>query len=263
MLSKVATYETQYSVSSGNNYQVPLQEYNGSFFTDNYTYEVVAKNNSLSSNNVATAIFVSKGSNNGYELVELDNMSKTGANPKFVLDSKGRPSISTFSPQSATQDISVIYTKYLGSASTINTTKSLIEQTASSIELQVKKLTAETEYNNILLNSDFSSGWEGWINVDPQYSIVDKNTFGITLPDAITNKNKKYNTVKMTYNKNTNYPSVFSNFISVGKGQEVAIGEHLTLTCYAYIPSSSKGKLTGNIYIEFAGYYEKTKNQTQ
>ncbi|WRN66235.1 hypothetical protein UM550_09110 [Staphylococcus aureus] len=257
MLSKVATYETQYSVSSGNNYQVPLQEYNGSFFTDNYTYEVVAKNNSLSSNNVATAIFVSKGSNNGYELVELDNMSKTGANPKFVLDSKGRPSISTFSPQSATQDISVIYTKYLGSASTINTTKSLIEQTASSIELQVKKLTAETEYNNILLNSDFSSGWEGWINVDPQYSIVDKNTFGITLPDAITNKNKKYNTVKMTYNKNTNYPSVFSNFISVGKGQEVAIGEHLTLTCYAYIPSSSKGKLTGNIYIEFAGYYEK------
>ncbi|HDA7225469.1 TPA: hypothetical protein O5T30_001088 [Staphylococcus aureus] len=257
LLSKVATYETQYSVSSGNNYQVPLQEYNGSFFTDNYTYEVVAKNNSLSSNNVATAIFVSKGSNNGYELVELDNMPKTGANPKFVLDSKGRPSISTFSPQSATQDISVIYTKYLGSASTINTTKSLIEQTASSIELQVKKLTAETEYNNILLNSDFSSGWEGWINVDPQYSIVDKNTFGITLPDAITNKNKKYNTVKMTYNKNTNYPSVFSNFISVGKGQEVAIGEHLTLTCYAYIPSSSKGKLTGNIYIEFAGYYEK------
>lgn len=256
-LSKVATYETQYSVSSGNNYQVPLQEYNGSFFTDNYTYEVVAKNNSLSSNNVATAIFVSKGSNNGYELVELDNMSKTGANPRFVLDSKGRPSISTFSPQSTTQDISVIYTKYLGSASAINTTKSLIEQTASSIELQVKKLTAETEYNNILLNSDFSSGWEGWINVDPQYSIVDKNTFGITLPDAITNKNKKYNTVKMTYNKNTNYPSVFSNFISVGKGQEVAIGEHLTLTCYAYIPSSSKGKLTGNIYIEFAGYYEK------
>lgn len=256
-LSKVATYETQYSVSSGNNYQVPLQEYNGSFFTDNYTYEVVAKNNSLSSNNVATAIFVSKGSNNGYELVELDNISKTGANPKFVLDSKGRPSISTFSPQSTTQDISVIYTKYLGSASAINTTKSLIEQTASSIELQVKKLTAETEYNNILLNSDFSSGWEGWINVDPQYSIVDKNTFGITLPDTITNKNKKYNTVKMTYNKNTNYPSVFSNFISVGKGQEVAIGEHLTLTCYAYIPSSSKGKLTGNIYIEFAGYYEK------
>ncbi|OHQ28942.1 hypothetical protein HMPREF2548_05235 [Staphylococcus sp. HMSC067G10] len=257
LLSKVATYETQYSVSSGNNYQVPLQEYNGSFFTDNYTYEVVAKNNSLSSNNVATAIFVSKGSNNGYELVELDNMSKTGANPKFVLDSKGRPSISTFSPQSATQDISVIYTKYLGSASAINTTKSLIEQTASSIELQVKKLTAETEYNNILLNSDFSSGWEGWIYNDSQYTIVDKNTFGITLPDAITNKNKKYNTVKMTYNKNTNYPSVFSNFISVGKGQEVAIGEHLTLTCYAYIPSSSKGKLTGNIYIEFAGYYEK------
>lgn len=256
-LSKVATYETQYNVSSGTNYQIPLQEYNGSFFTDNYTYEVVAKNNSLSSNNVATAIFVSKGSNNGYELVELDNMSKTGANPRFVLDSKGRPSISTFSPQSTTQDISVIYTKYLGSASAINTTKSLIEQTASSIELQVKKLTAETEYNNILLNSDFSSGWEGWINVDPQYSIVDKNTFGITLPDAITNKNKKYNTVKMTYNKNTNYPSVFSNFISVGKGQEVAIGEHLTLTCYAYIPSSSKGKLTGNIYIEFAGYYEK------
>ncbi len=256
-LSKVATYETQYSVSSGSNYQIPLQEYNGSFFTDNYTYEVVAKNNSLSSNNVATAIFVSKGSNNGYELVELDNMSKTGANPKFVLDSKGRPSISTFSPQSATQDISVIYTKYLGSASAINTTKSLIEQTASSIELQVKKLTAETEYNNILLNSDFSSGWEGWIYVDPQYSIVDKNTFGITLPDPITNKNKKYNTVKMTYNKNTNYPSVFSNFISVGKGQEVAIGEHLTLTCYVYIPSSSKGKLTGNIYIEFAGYYEK------
>lgn len=256
-LSKVATYETQYSVSSGSNYQIPLQEYNGSFFTDNYTYEVVAKNNSLSSNNVATAIFVSKGSNNGYELVELDNMSKTGANPKFVLDSKGRPSISTFSPQSATQDISVIYTKYLGSASAINTTKSLIEQTASSIELQVKKLTAETEYNNILLNSDFSSGWEGWIYVDPQFSIVDKNTFGYTRFDTIENKTKKYNTIKMAYNKNTNYPSVFSNFISVGKGQEVAIGEDLTLSCYAYIPSSSKGQLTGNVYIELNGYFDK------
>lgn len=256
-LSKVATYETQYNVSSGTNYQVPLQEYNGSFFTDNYTYEVVAKNNSLSSNNVATAIFVSKGSNNGYELVELDNMSKTGANPKFVLDSKGRPSISTFSPQSTTQDISVIYTKYLGSASAINTTKSLIEQTASSIELQVKKLTAETEYNNILLNSDFSSGWEGWIYVDPQFSIVDKNTFGYTRFDTIENKTKKYNTIKMAYNKNTNYPSVFSNFISVGKGQEVAIGEDLTLSCYAYIPSSSKDQLTGNVYIEINGYFDK------
>lgn len=256
-LSKVATYETQYSVSSGSNYQIPLQEYNGSFFTDNYTYEVVAKNNSLSSNNVATAIFVSKGSNNGYELVELDNMSKTGANPKFVLDSKGRPSISTFSPQSATQDISVIYTKYLGSASAINTTKSLIEQTASSIELQVKKLTAETEYNNILLNSDFSSGWEGWIYVDPQFSIVDKNTFGYTRFDTIENKTKKYNTIKMAYNYNSNYPSVFSNFISVGKGQKVAIGEDLTLSCYAYIPSSSKGQLTGNVYIELNGYFDK------
>ena len=260
-LSKVATYETQYSVSSGSNYQIPLQEYNGSFFTDNYTYEVVAKNNSLSSNNVATAIFVSKGSNNGYELVELDNMSKTGANPKFVLDSKGRPSISTFSPQSATQDISVIYTKYLGSASAINTTKSLIEQTASSIELQVKKLTAETEYNNILLNSDFSSGWEGWIYVDPQFSIVDKNTFGYTRFDTLENKTKKYNTIKMAYNKNTNYPSVFSNFISVGKGQEVAIGEDLTLSCYAYIPSSSKGQLTGNVYIEINGYFDKDQNK--
>lgn len=259
-LSKVATYETQYSVSSGTNYQVPLQEYNGSFFTDNYTYEVVAKNNSLNSNNVATAVFVSKGSNNGYELVELDNMSKTGANPRFVLDSKGRPSISTFSPQSATQDISVIYTKYLGSASTINTTKSLIEQTASSIELQVKKLTAETEYNNILLNSDFSSGWEGWIYVDPQFSIVDKNTFGYTRFDTLENKNKKYNTIKMTYTKNTNYPSVFSNFISVGKGQEVAIGEDLTLSCYAYIPSSSKDQLTGNVYIEINGYFDKDQN---
>ncbi|WP_053040137.1 hypothetical protein [Staphylococcus haemolyticus] len=256
-LSKVATYETQYNVSSGTNYQVPLQEYNGSFFTDNYTYEVVAKNNSLSSNNVATAVFVSKGSNKGYELVELDNMSKTGANPRFVLDSKGRPSISTFSPQSASQDISVIYTKYLGSASAINTTKSLIEQTASSIELQVKKLTAETEYNNILLNSDFSSGWEGWIYVDPQFSIVNKNTFGYTRFDTLENKTKKYNTIKMTYNKNTNYPSVFSNFISVGKGQEVAIGEDLTLSCYAYIPSSSKGQLTGNVYIELNGYFDK------
>lgn len=257
-LDKIATYETSYTVSNGANISARLAENNGNFFNDNYSYEVVAKNNSLSQDNIATAIFVSKGVGKGFELVELENISKTGAHPKFLID-KLNPSISLYDAQTATQNISVIYTKYLGKASAIKTAKSMIEQKADEINLEVKRLTAETDYNNMLVNSDFSSGWEGWLIQDSNYDIIDKSTFGLTLLDPVTNTNKSYNSIKMTYKNNISYPSVISNYMSVGKGQDVAIGETLTLSAYVYVPSSSKSNLAGNIYFEVAGY--ETKNQ--
>lgn len=377
-LDKIATYETSYTVSNGSNISSRLAENNGNFFNDNYSYEVVAKNNSLSQDNIATAIFVSKGVGKGFELVELENISKTGTHPKFIID-KSNPSISIYDAQTVNQNISVIYTKYLGSASSIKTSKSMIEQKADEINLEVKRLTAETEYNNMLINSDFSSGWEGWMSQDSNYSIapksemsintddnlisngsyrndyvggstskyrrvvfklleplivghtytiafdmlvtrgdnngkitiypytpsatavtvnVDSNqrnvyTFKATQPsteillysapsgtDENTNTDVTFskvtciegsipldytigsskNVIKMQYTTSASWPSVISNFMTVGKGQEVAIGEELTFSTYLYIPSSSKGHINGFIYFELANY--ENKNQT-
>lgn len=376
-LNKISTYESEYLVSNKEQFKIPLHENNGSLFNDSYTYEVVAKNNDLDEENVATAIFVSKGSGEGFELVELENVSKYGSHPKFIIESK-QPCISLFESQNDTQNISVIYTKYLGKTSSIKTAQSLIEQKSDEINLEVKRLTKETTYNNLLLNSDFSSGWEGWNEHDSNFSIPQKSemsintddnlllnssyrddyvggtgqyrrivynltkpleigkeytiafdmettrgdnkgittilpyfpamsdvninvknnernvyTFTATKPSTqiliytgekgtidnentdiivteatcIEGKNPKpflsgsnKNVLKMKYTDKANWPSVMSSFLSVGKGQEVAVGEKLTMSTYIYVPSSSKGHINGFIYFEMATY--ENKNQT-
>ncbi|MBF0793430.1 hypothetical protein [Mammaliicoccus lentus] len=62
------------------------------------------------------------------------------------------------------------------------------------------------------------------------------------------------NVAKMQYINNINYPSLISNYISVGKAGELSVGDTITCSSYVYVPSSAKGKLTGLIYFSIATY---------
>lgn len=376
-LSKIATYETSYTVTSATQ-TINLAEYNSIAFSDNYSYEVVAKNNTLSSENVAVATFISKGKGKGFELTEIENKGTATNHPRFVLNN-GKPAITLYGTTTSNQNVSVIYTKYLGSASNIERTNSQIKQLSDEITLEVNKIHEETDMSNMLLNSEFS-GTEAWMTVDSPYSIPPRTEMSINTDDnlllhntrrdtqiiaktsqyrflryvlskpltigqtytlafdykllngnnnnqvtilnfvpsgtrtlfnvknnernvytftattkstelliyagesgtdycknsdiEISNatliegdkplkyrKNSSKNAMKMQYSSNVSYPSVVSNFMTVGKGQEVAIGEELTMSAYIYIPSSSKDNLVGDIYFEVAGY-ENTKQRT-
>lgn len=373
-LSKIATYETSYTITSSNQ-TVNLIEYNSIVFDDNYSYEVVAKNNTLSSENVAVATFISKGKGKGFELTEIENKGTATNHPRFVLNN-GKPAIALYGATTTNQNVSIIYTKYLGSASNIERTNSQIKQLSDNITLSVDRLHEELDYNNMLLNSDFTSGFEGWGEVNNNYSIPPKtemsinsdnnmilngayhgvdagaggasarahflltkpleigktytlafdgsfdasisqvsvrpytpdgglntvtlNKSGRTIYTFTANKNSTYiyiyagiqgstndtdfklskvtlvegekplsykfgssrNALKMQYTSTNKWPSAISNFMNVGRGQEVSIGDELTLSTYVYVPSSSKAAFDkGYLYFEVAGY-ENTKQGT-
>ncbi|WP_204256793.1 hypothetical protein [Mammaliicoccus sciuri] len=376
-LSKIATYEASYTVTPATQ-TINLAEYNSVAFSDNYSYEVVAKNNTLSSENVAVATFISKGKGKGFELTEIDNKGSATNHPRFVLNN-GKPAITLYGTTTSNQSVSIIYTKYLGSASNIERTNSQIKQLSDEITLEVNKIHEESDMNNMLLNSEFS-GTEGWMTVDSPFSIPPRTEMSINtdenlllhntrrdtqiiaktsqyrflryvLPKPLTigqtytlafdykllngnnnnqvtilnyvpsgtkslfnvssnernvytftattkstelliyagemgtdycknsdievsnatliegdkplkyRKNSSKNVMKMTYNSNISYPSIVTNFMTVGKGQEVSIGEEVTMSTYIYIPSSSKDQLVGDIYFEVAGY-ENTKQRS-
>lgn len=372
-LSKIATYETSYQIK--NKAQKTLLEYNGIEFNENYSYEVVAKARYDGYDTLAVATFISKGKGKGFELTIIDQKGTTGVHPLFELVN-GKPSISVYSNMDTEYTIDVIYTKYLGSASNIERTNSQIKQMSDNITLSVDKLHEELDYNNMLLNSDFTSGFEGWGYVNNNYSIPPKSEMSINSDNNLilngayrtdyvgtTNYNRtvfklssplkvghqytlsfeyfltagsnnniigflsyvpedtyyrinaaqntiitftftatksstqillypadrntsENNTAQATYSKvtlvegekplsykfgssrnalkvnyNTNagsYPSIYSNFMNVGKGQEVSIGDELTLSAYIYVPSSAKNTIKNNIYFECATY-ENTK----
>lgn len=370
-LSKIATYETSYTITSSNQ-TINLAEYNSIAFSDNYSYEVVAKNSTLSSENVAVATFISKGKGKGFELTEIENKGTATNHPRFVL-SNGKPSITLYGTTTSNQNVDVIYTKYLGSTSNIERTNSQIKQMSDNITLSVDRLHEELDYNNMLLNSDFTSGFEGWKEINSNYSIPPKSEMSInsdnnmilngayrtdifgasharrimfTLVKPLTpnipytiafdcetiseitdvtvlpytphggvnnvklNKNGRTtltfissaaskeifiyvgianeanqtedfklskvtliegskpldykfgssrNALKMQYTNANSWPSVISNFMNVGRGQEVSVGDELTLSTYVYVPSSSKAAFDkGYLYFEVAGY-ENTK----
>ncbi|QSN68394.1 hypothetical protein JTZ62_04355 [Mammaliicoccus sciuri] len=375
-LSKIATYETSYQIK--NKAQKTLLEYNGIEFNDNYSYEVVAKARYDGYDTLAVATFISKGKGKGFELTIIDQKGTTGVHPLFELVNN-KPSISVYSNMVTEYTIDVIYTKYLGSASNIERTNSQIKQVSDNITLSVDRLHEELDYNNMLLNSDFTSGFEGWGYVGDNYSIASKQEMGINIDNnlltnsayrtdivgsgssgqyrrivlklieplivgkiytvafnmSITrgdNKGKidfypynpsgervtidassinrntytftataastellfytaisgtpdnsdtdiilskvtciegdkpldyktgsNKNVLKMQYSNANNWPSIISNYMNVGRGQEVSIGDELTLSTYIYVPSSSKEAFDkGYIYFELAGY-ENTK----
>lgn len=373
-LSKIASYETSYTITPTNQ-TLDLLEYNGISFNDNYSYEVVAKNATLTSENVTIATFISKGNGKGFELTEIDSKGTATNHPKFTLE-KNKPAITLHGDTTSEQKVDVIYTKYLGSASTIQTTNSKIEQVSDNITLQVDKIHEELDLNNMLVNSDFTAGWEGWMHHSENYSIPPKSEMSINsdrniilngayhgidagaggtssrahflltkplevgktytlafegtfhpsvtevtvrpyTPDAGLNTvslnqngrttytftattNSRYiyiyagiqgstndtdfnlkkvtliegdkpldykfgssrNALKMQYTTAADWPSVYSNFMTVGRGQEVSIGDELTMSTYIYVPSSAKAAFTkGFLYFEVAGY-ENTKQSS-
>lgn len=371
-LAKIATYETSYTITSSKQ-TIDLAEYNSIAYNDNYSYEVVAKNNTLTSENVAVATFISKGKGKGFELTEIDNKGTATNHPRFVLNN-GKPAIALYGTTSTNQSVSVIYTKYLGSASTIERTNSQIKQMSDNITLQVDKLHEELDTTNILVNSEFSNNAETWTNsynpdnftipdksemsinsdnnlilngfyrdditgADTSYrrvtfkltnpltvgktytlafdleiikgdnngkmevyayspagnreaidvSTINRNTytFTATVPsteiliyNGLSGTSENVNTdialsrvtliegdkplpfrygssknvAKMTYKNNINYPSIVSDYISVGKSGELSVGDTITCSTYVYIPSSSRGKLTENIYFSISCY---------
>lgn len=373
-LSKIASYETSYTITPTTQTS-DLLEYNGIAFNDNYSYEVVAKNATLTAENVTIATFISKGNGKGFELTEIDSKGTATNHPKFTLE-KNKPAITLHGNTTSNQKVDVIYTKYLGSASNIERTNSQIKQMSDNITLQVDKIHEELDLNNMLVNSDFTSDWEGWSEVNTNFSIPPKSEMSIntdsniilngsyrndivgsnlykriifklskplkagttyTLAFDIEDLNKlneitilateptdvKYNfqiknnsrnihtftpnvnttiieiyagihgnstvtsnftvskvtliegdkplnhkigssrnALKMQYTISNSWPSVFSNFMNVGRGQEVSIGDELTFSTYIYVPSSSKEAFNkGFIYFEIAGY-ENTKQST-
>ena len=377
-LSKIATYETSYQIK--NKAQKTLLEYNGIEFNDNYSYEVVAKARYDGYDTLAVATFISKGKGKGFELTIIDQKGTTGVHPLFELVNK-KPSISVYSSMVTEYTIDVIYTKYLGSASNIERTNSQIKQMSDNITLSVDKVHEELDLNNMLLNSDFTSGFEGWMFVEKIFTVADKKEMSINsdsnlilngsyrtdyvgsstsqfrrvvfklakpleigktytlafnmevtrgdnggkttvypynppmsgvLIDATTNNRNTYtftatnssteillysapsgtttntdtdttftkvtltegttpkefkhstskNALKVNYNTNAgSFPSIISNYMNVGKGQEVSIGDELTLSAYIYVPSSAKNTIKNNIYFECATY-ENTKQSS-
>lgn len=375
-LSKIATYETSYQIK--NKAQKTLLEYNGIEFNDNYSYEVVAKARYDGYDTLAVATFISKGKGKGFELTIIDQKGTTGVHPLFELVNN-KPSISVYSNMVTEYTIDVIYTKYLGSASNIERTNSQIKQMSDNITLSVDKVHEELDLNNMLLNSDFTSGFEGWMYVEKIYTVADKKEMSInsdsnlilngsyrtdlvgatnykrikytlskplivgreytfafdisilsgnnnnqiaykffdpddayvpitidpnkrnvvtftaatpsttftllsginntpenentkiqvtkaTLTEGTTPKEYKHSTsknaLKVNYNTSSgNYPSIISNYMNVGKGQEVSVGDELTLSAYIYVPSSAKNTFKNNIYFECATY-ENTKQNS-
>ncbi|WP_239704833.1 carbohydrate binding domain-containing protein [Mammaliicoccus sp. E-M24] len=373
-LSKVATYETSYDIKS--KAIKPLLEYNGVEFNDNYSYEVVAKTRYNGYETLAVATYISKGKGKGFELTIIDEKGTTGAHPLFGI-ANNKPNITLYSSMATQYTVDVIYTKYMGSASNIERTNSQIKQVSDNITLSIDKVHEELDLNNMLLNSDFTSGFEGWGYVQEIYTIADKRemsinsdsnlalngsyqattntstsnykylTFILTRPLVVGktytlsfeynvtsgdnkgkatirpytpdggmttieyNKNGRTvytftptvastriliysgeagasetgateisisrltlvegtqpksfkhssskNALKVNYNTNAGgYPSIISNYMNVGKGQEVSIGDELTLSAYIYVPSSAKNTIKNNIYFECATY-ENTK----
>ena len=368
-LSKIATYETSYDIKS--RAIKPLLEYNGVEFNDNYSYEVVAKTRYDGYETLAVATYISKGKGKGFDLTIIDEKGTTGAHPLFGI-ANNKPNITLYSSMVTQYTVDVIYTKYMGSASNIQRTNSQIKQVSDNITLSVDKVHEELDLNNMLLNSDFTSGFEGWGYVQEIYTIADKKEMSINSDSNMilngayrtdyvgtTNYNRTFynlssplkvgrqytlsfeysltagsnsniigllpyvpedtyyrinaaqntkitftftptksstqillypadrntpenNTAKATFSKvtlvegekpldykfgssrnalkvnyNTNaggYPSIISNFMNVGKGQEVSIGDELTLSAYIYVPSSAKNSIKNNIYFECATY---------
>ncbi|WP_323705855.1 carbohydrate binding domain-containing protein [Mammaliicoccus sciuri] len=368
-LSKIATYETSYDIKS--RAIKPLLEYNGVEFNDNYSYEVVAKTRYDGYETLAVATYISKGKGKGFDLTIIDEKGTTGAHPLFGI-ANNKPNITLYSSMVTQYTVDVIYTKYMGSASNIERTNSQIKQVSDNITLSVDKVHEELDLNNMLLNSDFTSGFEGWGYVQEIYTIADKKEMSINsdsnmilngayrtdyvgttnynrtvynlssplkvgrqytlsfeysltagsnsniiglLPyvpedtyyriNAAQNTNITFtftatksstqillypadrntpenntakatfskvtlvegekplaykfgssrNALKVNYNTNAgNYPSIISNFMNVGKGQEVSIGDELTLSAYIYVPSSAKNTIKNNIYFECATY---------
>lgn len=371
-LSKIASYETSYTITPTNQ-TLDLLEYNGIAFNDNYSYEVVAKNATLTAENVTIATFISKGNGKGFELTEIDSKGTATNHPKFTLE-KNKPSITLHGDTTSEQKVDVIYTKYLGSASNIERTNSQIKQMSDNITLQVDRIHEELDATNILINSEFNNNAETWtnaynpdnftipdrsemsINIDDNLilngfyrdditgvttsyrrvtfklakpltvgekytlafdldiikgdnngkmevysyspagtreaidvSTINRNTYTFTatapsteilIYNGLSGTSENINTdvalskvtliegtkplpyrygssknvAKMQYTNNINYPSLISNYISVGKAGELSVGDTITCSSYVYVPSSAKGKLTGLIYFSIATY---------
>lgn len=58
-----------------------------------------------------------------------------------------------------------------GKISNLSSVTSSIDQKADSIQLSVSKINEEMGANNLLINSDFRNGWEGWVNGDKEDSL--------------------------------------------------------------------------------------------
>ncbi|QYG29984.1 hypothetical protein K0O13_07700 [Mammaliicoccus sciuri] len=254
-LAKIATYETSYTITSSKQ-TIDLAEYNTIAFNDNYSYEVVAKNNTLTSENVAVATFISKGKDKGFELTEIDNKGTATNHPRFVLNN-GKPAIALYGTTSTDQNVSVIYTKYLGSASNIERTKSQIKQLSDNISLEVKKISEQVNSTNMLINSEFNNNAEGWVNAytNDNISIVDKSEMSINYDGNLV-LNGAY---REDYIATTNYNRTVFNLAS-----PLEIGKQYTLSFEYSLSTGDNSNTIGFLpYAPEGTYYNITASQNK
>lgn len=194
-LQKIATYEGSYTIENGES-QI-LREVYGTQFSDNYSYEVVAKTKNVAEETLSVALFTSKGVGKGFDLTILDEKGTVGRHPAFELKNNRNPAIKTYQVQSSPVDIDVIYTKYLGTETNLQRVNSKIEQAADTISLEVKELKDKADFTNLLSNSNFAIPNAYWSDLSktPNFSFPPLSEMSINTDNNLLLNNGFNNTI--------------------------------------------------------------------
>ena len=143
LFQNIATYKNDYSVKTSAP-QV-LKEADGSSFKHPFSYEVTARVAGVAADNLVVGVFLSTNKGTKWELEILEQKGQSSYHPELFIDTNGRPSIRLWSHETAFRTVEVVYTKYAGDITNFKRAQSLIDQTAESINLEVKKKVGNDE----------------------------------------------------------------------------------------------------------------------
>ena len=135
-LSKVSQGYAEYNVSRTS--YANLTEADGSLMDDAFSYEIAVQRKGDDSSLYA-AVFSSLGKGKGWEKTELEVKGQTGTHPELYAED-GNIRLRTMGGTS-TQDMEVIYTKYIGSFTNMKRVSSQIKQESDNILLEVERAT--------------------------------------------------------------------------------------------------------------------------
>lgn len=148
---------------SENAQPVQLREVGGSLYNDAFTYEVTIQTDGME-DSLAVGVLSSKGKNKGWDLQILERKGSTGKHPNLYLYNSGKNvAVKPYEDNDTnpTTTFNIIYTKYAGTFSNVNWTKSHIEQTASDITLSVDNKMSQPS-RNLIPNTVFPDENDMW-----------------------------------------------------------------------------------------------------
>lgn len=143
LFRNIATYKNEYSVKTSAPQN--LKEADESLFKHPFSYEVTARVAGVTADNLVVGVFLSSNNGTRWELEILEQKGQSSYHPELFIDTNGRPSIRLWSHESAFRTVEVVYTKYAGETTSLKRSKSLIEQTAENINLEVSKKVGNDE----------------------------------------------------------------------------------------------------------------------